>query len=851
MSTEPIDSQQIGFWETVRLLLRAARRRSSGRANRQRQLLNNRTGSSTDSLNALSLIGIWVFMALLNCSAGYIINEVIATTQRMTAEQYGKIVVGSGFVDAVWEIKTATTETQKEEAQRRLQIASEFEAEMSTNDPGEREARLKFLQEAARTHPPSDFIGRDFAELGVAGLNQFGPLPAMLATFILLAWFVMLVFHGEGVELDLQRQRHPMWEWLFSHPVKPGAVFFAEMLAPIASNPIYTTAPLFFGVLYGYAYSTEAGFAAALLIGVPVAMAAACLGKALEIGVMLRFPPRTRGGLLGIMSWLGQAGMLSFLIVLYALEAIVAAVAGPLRPVAAVFPSALFSWTIGLRPDGSLSFVHGMLFCWFAAATMIAGGVWFTVWGAQRGLAGHSGAASSPSTKPFFRLRFFQKDPLYRKEVLWFLRDRGALVQAILIPVTIAGFQLFNFRGLIGTVHESWQLFSGIAVIFGTYFLWILGPRSLASEGQALWLAQTWPRGIEGLMKAKARLWFLIATALVTPVLIFPLLRFPSDVWKILLIGIGWILFGRSMSLKSVTLVSAPSSSGEPEPIPKGRRWAAALGMLTFATGILTQQWRLVVVGIVYSWVTAAAMWEAFRARLPYLFDPWSEKVPPPPTLMHSMIAISAFIEGSAVVMGLASVLLAQFDAKVAPIVQSIIYGICALAAWLVVSEMLANRGVPGRKIWRWHSQDGDDDRAKGLPSSLALGVAGGIALAFLAKGYLFVLSKLDAFAPLFRAAEEQSSPNLRIALFIIAVLFAPFAEEYLFRGLLFRALDREWGGWRALLGSAAFFAIYHPPLSWLPVALVGMANAFIFKKTGRLAPAVVLHMVYNAIVLY
>ena len=105
----------------------------------------------------------------------------------------------------------------------------------------------------------------------------------------------------------------------------------------------------------------------------------------------------------------------------------------------------------------------------------------------------------------------------------------------------------------------------------------------------------------------------------------------------------------------------------------------------------------------------------------------------------------------------------------------------------------------------------------------------------------------------MFRAAEEQSAnaPNLRIAMFIIAVVFAPFAEEYLFRGLLFRALDREWGGWRALLASAAFFAIYHPPLSWLPVGLLGVANAFIFKKTGRLAPAVILHMVYNFIVLY
>lgn len=90
--------------------------------------------------------------------------------------------------------------------------------------------------------------------------------------------------------------------------------------------------------------------------------------------------------------------------------------------------------------------------------------------------------------------------------------------------------------------------------------------------------------------------------------------------------------------------------------------------------------------------------------------------------------------------------------------------------------------------------------------------------------------------------------PNLRVSYAVMAVVFAPLAEEYLFRGLLFRALDREWGGWRAVVGSAAFFAIYHPPLSWLPVALLGVANALLFKKTGRLAPAVILHMVYNAV---
>jgi membrane protease YdiL (CAAX protease family) len=46
------------------------------------------------------------------------------------------------------------------------------------------------------------------------------------------------------------------------------------------------------------------------------------------------------------------------------------------------------------------------------------------------------------------------------------------------------------------------------------------------------------------------------------------------------------------------------------------------------------------------------------------------------------------------------------------------------------------------------------------------------------------------------------------------AIGFAP-AEEYLSRGLFYRAL----------VGSAAFFAIYHPPMSRLPVGLLGLVN--------------------------
>ena len=84
-----------------------------------------------------------------------------------------------------------------------------------------------------------------------------------------------------------------MWEWLLSHPVQPGAVFLAEMLMPLSANVIYWCAPAYVGLLYGLIYGVKLGFLGAALAGVPLTVGAACLGKALEISIMIRFPPRS------------------------------------------------------------------------------------------------------------------------------------------------------------------------------------------------------------------------------------------------------------------------------------------------------------------------------------------------------------------------------------------------------------------------------------------------------------------------------------------------------------------------------------------------------------------------------
>jgi membrane protease YdiL (CAAX protease family) len=284
---------------------------------------------------------------------------------------------------------------------------------------------------------------------------------------------------------------------------------------------------------------------------------------------------------------------------------------------------------------------------------------------------------------------------------------------------------------------------------------------------------------------------------------------FPSQAGKILLVGVGWYFFSRSMAEKSVTLVTITSSSGETEKIPRGRYWAASLGMLTFAVGVVTAQWQLAIVGIVYSYLTSAAMWQNFRARLPYLYDPWSEPLPKAPTLMHAMIAISVMVELAAVMsvplLGLAG--RANLGAAMA-----FGYGVAAIVIAAIMTNFLRDRDVRPSDIWCWLGKGESIEecepfrRRYGLEGrasvrGLLAGAAGGVALGLFALLYQNLVIHIPSVQELMRKSQTQlaSQSDFKVWLGIMAVGFAPFAEEYLFRGLLFRALDREWGGWKAV----------------------------------------------------
>ncbi len=88
------------------------------------------------------------------------------------------------------------------------------------------------------------------------------------------------------------------------------------------------------------------------------------------------------------------------------------------------------------------------------------------------------------------------------------------------------------------------------------------------------------------------------------------------------------------------------------------------------------------------------------------------------------------------------------------------------------------------------------------------------------------------------------------LALFIlVAVVMAPVFEEIVFRGFLFRGFANSWGWWWGALVSSTIFGLAHLHLDvFVPLAGLGFALAWIYRRTGSLWPCIVLHALFNTV---
>lgn len=80
------------------------------------------------------------------------------------------------------------------------------------------------------------------------------------------------------------------------------------------------------------------------------------------------------------------------------------------------------------------------------------------------------------------------------------------------------------------------------------------------------------------------------------------------------------------------------------------------------------------------------------------------------------------------------------------------------------------------------------------------------------------------------------------------AAVIAPIVEEWFFRGMLLPALARRFGTMAGVVVSSLLFMLVHQPISYPGILAIGLILAWLRVATGRLAPAILAHMAFNAV---
>lgn len=199
--------------------------------------------------------------------------------------------------------------------------------------------------------------------------------------------------------------------------------------------------------------------------------------------------------------------------------------------------------------------------------------------------------------------------------------------------------------------------------------------------------------------------------------------------------------------------------------------------------------------------------------------------------------------------------------------------GVACLGAWMLVSMgivLLAGRAGlridPGvlvsllelpllLPVW-WLGVRRYDTGWKSLgltgfaPATIVVGL--GLLLATLVLNALYdvFLSQfgLRAQPDFARIFEKAPSPW---PLLVGGSVLIPFVEEVFFRGFVLAGFQKGYGWTTAMLLSSGLFALVHlQPLAIPPIFVLGMVFAYLYRRSGSIWPAVLLHVLMNAMAL-
>jgi membrane protease YdiL (CAAX protease family) len=208
----------------------------------------------------------------------------------------------------------------------------------------------------------------------------------------------------------------------------------------------------------------------------------------------------------------------------------------------------------------------------------------------------------------------------------------------------------------------------------------------------------------------------------------------------------------------------------------------------------------------------------------------------------------AAFLEGFAIYLGGMGLLLLGLErywpAMPPPLRWAIYFGLPLAVFWPLL------RGVSWTQ-WRqglgWH-------RGNGFFHEIGAGVTG-----YVAAAPLMLIGVMVSAALMSATGQQSTHPIIQqagdsglhlLGLYLLACVWAPLAEESLFRGALYTHMRQGWGWIVSALVVAFIFAIIHPQ-GWVALPVLGtfaFASASIREWRGSLIGCMTAHAINNAI---
>lgn len=105
-------------------------------------------------------------------------------------------------------------------------------------------------------------------------------------------------------------------------------------------------------------------------------------------------------------------------------------------------------------------------------------------------------------------------------------------------------------------------------------------------------------------------------------------------------------------------------------------------------------------------------------------------------------------------------------------------------------------------------------------------------------------LNELPSTTLLYTPSDTPLAPYLNMVDFTIAVILAPFVEEFLFRGVMLHRFTIKWGIRPAILVSSVIFAFLHTDI--IGAFIFGVVMCVLYIKTSSILVPIVAHMINN-----